>query len=269
METTLLLKAHLKKLRLPTMLRDLDKAVQEATDANLTYERFLLGLAEQEVLQREQNTLRIRLSKARFPIIKTLDTFDFAAIPDLDKQKVLQLAQGDFIKEPANVICLGNSGTGKTHLATAVGVAACRKNHRVRFYTAAGLVNDLLEAKKEMRLSRLQRELGRFDLIILDELGYIPFDENGAQLLFNFCADRYERASLLITSNLDFAKWVKVFRDETLTAALLDRLTHRCHILVMNGESFRFRQSKQRAFKINGKEEPQSGLRKAKKDQGK
>lgn len=268
METNLLLKAHLKKLRLPTMLRDVEKAVAEATSANLTYERFLLGLVEQEVLQREQNTLRIRLSQARFPLIKTLDTFDFAAIPDLDRQKVLQLAQGDFIREPANVICLGNSGTGKTHLATAIGVAACRKNQRVRFFTAAGLVNELLEAKKDSRLSKLQRDLTRFDLIILDELGYIPFDETGAQLLFNFCADRYERAALLITSNLDFAQWVKVFRDEALSAALLDRLTHRCHILVMNGESFRFRQSKQRAFKINGKEDPKSGPRKAKKDQG-
>lgn len=284
MDANLLLKSYLKKLRLPVMARELDNAMREAAKTGLPHDRFLLGLVEQEVLQREENGARLRIQRARFPLIKTLDGFDFSALPSLDKQRVLQLAQGEFLREAAAVVCVGNAGTGKTHIAVALGVALCRRGFRVRFFTAAGLVNELLEARKEGRLGRLLKGLSRFDLVILDELGYIPFDEAGAQLLFNFCAERYERASLLATTNLEFGQWVKVFGDEALTGALLDRLTHRCHILLMNGESYRFRQSQGGAGakgrkpvppkrrgkeeKREGKEVKDDGLHQAQADQG-
>ena len=243
METNLLIKAYLKKLRMPTIARDLEKAIADATCSNLTYERFLLALLEQEVLSREENAMRSRLARAKFPLLKTLDTFDFSQIPTLDKQTVLQLAQADFIHTAQNCILIGGSGTGKTHLAIAIGIAACRAGLKVRFTTAAALVNELLEARKDTRLAKLIASLMRFDLIILDELGYIPFDPTAAQLLFNFFAESYERRSILLTTNLDFGSWTTIFGDDALTGALLDRLTHHCHILVMNGESYRFRQS--------------------------
>lgn len=267
METNLLLKSYLKKLRLPTMVRDLEKALAEATKTNLPYERFLLGLVEQEVYSREENTLRARLARAKFPIIKTLDTFDFTAIPSLDKQTVLQLAEGEFVRQAQNCVCIGNSGTGKTHIATAIGVDACRAGLKVRFTTAAGLVNEMLEARKDARLAKLHASLMRFDLVILDELGYIPFDAAGAQLLFNFCAERYERRSLLVTTNLDFGAWTSVFADPSLTGAMLDRLTHHCHILVMNGESYRFRESQKEKNRKGVKNT--NAPRKAQKNQGK
>jgi DNA replication protein DnaC len=266
METNLLLKAYLKRLRLPTMRRDLEKALAEATQASLPYERFLLGLVEQEIFSREENTLRSRLARAKFPLVKTLESFEFSQIPSLDKQTVLQLAEGDFIREAKNCVCIGNSGTGKTHVATAIGVAACRAGFKVRFITAAGLVNELLEARKDSRLARFQNSLMRFDLVILDELGYIPFDTTGAQLLFNFCAERYERRSLFITTNLDFGGWTSVFGDESLTGALLDRLTHHCHILLMNGESYRFRESQKEKTRKGVKND--NATRKAQKNQG-
>jgi DNA replication protein DnaC len=267
METNLLLKAYLKKLRLPTISRDLEKAVAEATKTNLPYERFLLGLVEQEVYNREENALRARIARAKFPLIKTLDTFDFTHIPSLDRQTVLQLAQGDFVREAQNCICIGNSGTGKTHIATAVGVACCGAGLKVRFITAAGLVNDMLEARNEARLAKLLKSFMRFDLVILDELGYIPFDAAGSQMLFNFCAERYERRSMLVTTNLDFGSWTSVFGDESLTGALLDRLTHHCHILVMNGESYRFKESRNKKNRRGVRK--RDAARKTQENQGK
>lgn len=175
-------------------------------------------LLEGEVLQRDENAQKLRVSKARFPVIKTLDTFEFGVIP----------------------------GTGKTHLATSLGVCACRDGRRVRFYTAAGLINDLLEAQSQLRLSRLEAALARYDLIILDELGFVPFSKEGAEALFTFCSSRYERGSMIITTNLDFACWKEIFGDEALTGAFLDRLTHRGHIIEMNGDSYRFKESLKR-----------------------
>ena len=246
METNLLLKAYMKRLKLPAMAREMDKVVAEASAANLPYERFLLALTEHEVLAREQNTLRQRIRRAGFPVLKTLDSYDFAVLPTLPKVQVLQLAESQYVGEARNVCLIGNPGTGKTHVAIGLGVAACRHGYRVRFFTAAGLVNALVEARAEHRLSRLERQLAKTDLVVLDELGYVPFSREGADLLFGFCSDRYERASILVTTNLDFEQWPEVFGDARLTGALVDRVTHRATILPMLGESYRFRQAQAR-----------------------
>lgn len=243
MEQDLLLKSYLKRLRLPAIAEAYQKVAQEAAQTNARYEQYLLTLLEQEVLQREANQQKRRLMQARFPVLRTLDSFDFAAIPSLNKAKVLELTRGEYIDKRANVILVGDVGTGKTHVAISLGICACRQGKRVRFYTAAGLINDMVEAQAENRLSKLQAQLTKQDLVILDEVGFIPFSQSGAHLLFQFCSARHERGSLLITTNLNFADWTQVFGDERLTAALLDRLTFHSHIIEFRGESFRFRQS--------------------------
>jgi len=241
--TVLLLKANLKQLRLPTIAAEFEKLAREATSANEDYQDYLLRLAEAEVATRAANALKARIKRAHFPGLKDFDTFDFSAIPSVNKQKVLELARGEWIDQRTNCCLVGSVGTGKTHLAIALGLAACRQGRRVRFVTAAALVNQLEQAQKEYRLERLQTQLDKTDLLIVDELGYLSFSRTGAELLFQVFADRYERASLLVTSNLPFSEWQQVFQGERMTAALLDRLTHRCQILEMNGESYRFRQS--------------------------
>lgn len=248
MEIDLLLKAHLKKLRMPTIADDYKKMAEEAARTNLPYERYLLTLVEQEVLQREQNTLRLRIKQAGFPVLKTLDTFDFTVIPSLSKPEVLRLAQAQWIEEAHNVVAGGNPGTGKTHLAIALGIAACRKGFRVRFFTAAALVAALAEAQAEHRLLKLQKQLDKNQLIVVDEVGYVTLAKDGPQLLFDFFARRYERRSVLVTTNLEFSRWPEVFGgDEMMTGAMLDRLTHHCTILQLNGESYRFRESQKSA----------------------
>jgi DNA replication protein DnaC len=239
----LLLKANLKQLKLPTMLAEWEKLAREAADRDETYDAYLLRLTELEVATRGANALAARIRAAGFPVLKDFDTFDFTATPGLPKQKVLELARGEWIDQHMNCCLIGGSGTGKTHAATALGLALCRLGKRVKFVTAAGLVTHLEEAQQQHRLDRLLTQLDRLDLLIVDELGYLSFSRAGAELLFQVFADRYERRSLLITSNLPFGEWGQVFQGERMTAALLDRLTHRCHIFEMNGESFRFRES--------------------------
>ena len=242
-QQTLLLKTNLKQLRLPTISAEFEKLGREAAEKNQRYETYLLRLTELEVASRSSNALQARIKAAGFPVEKDFDTFDFTVIPSLNKQKFLELARGEWIEEHANVCLIGSVGTGKTHLATALGLAACRQGKRVRFFTAANLVTRLEEAQKQYQLDRFLAQLDKADLLICDELGYLSFSRAGAELLFQVFADRYERASLLITSNLAFSDWGQVFQGERMTAALLDRLTHRCHIFEMNGESYRFRES--------------------------
>jgi DNA replication protein DnaC len=241
--TALLLKANLKQLKLPTMLAECEKLAREAAANNQPYEDYLLRLTEQEVAARSANALAGRIRAAAFPVAKDFDTYDFSALPSLPKQKMLELARGDWIEQHYNCCLIGNAGTGKTHLATALGLAACRQGKRTRFFTAAGLVTQLEEAQQQHRLDRFLGQLDRAELLICDELGYLSFSRAGAELLFQVFADRYERRSLLLTSNLAFGDWGQVFQGERMTAALLDRLTHRCHIFEMNGESYRFRES--------------------------
>jgi DNA replication protein DnaC len=240
---SLLLRSNLKALRLPTILAEFEKLAREAAAANEGYEQYLLRLTELEVAARSANALAARIRQAAFPTPKDFDTYDFTAVPSVPKPKVLELARGDWIDQHFNCCLIGQPGTGKTHLAIALGLAACRQGRRVRFTTAAGLVNRLEEAQKQYQLDRFLGQLDKAELLICDELGYLSFSRSGAELLFQVFADRYERSSLLITSNLAFGDWGQVFQGERMTAALLDRLTHRCHIFEMNGESYRFRES--------------------------
>jgi DNA replication protein DnaC len=249
MEHQMLLEAYLKRLKLPAMLAHYQEMARQAEQGNQTYEGYLLALSEFETHQREENAYKRRVSQARFPLLKTLDRFDFSAIPTLNKAAVLHLAQGDYIEKKENLLLMGNSGTGKTHLATALGLSACQQTKNVRFFTAAGLINQLTEAQAGLRLSQVQRVLAKLDLLIIDEIGYVPFSERGAELFFQVVTDSYERQSIIMTTNLDFSKWPQVFHSEQLTGALLDRLTHHAHILTMNGESFRFKQSMSRKKK--------------------
>jgi DNA replication protein DnaC len=239
----LLLRSNLKQLRLPVIGAEFAKLAREAADANEDYEHYLLRLSELEIAARASNAVQARIRAAGFPVAKDFDTFDFSAVPSLSKPKVLELARGDWIEQRTNTCFIGSPGTGKTHLAIALGLAACRQGQRVRFATAATLVTRLEEAQKQYQLDRVLAQLDRTDLLICDELGYLSFSRAGAELLFQVFADRYERRSLLVTSNLAFSEWGQVFQGERMTAALLDRLTHRCQIFEMNSESFRFRES--------------------------
>jgi DNA replication protein DnaC len=241
----LLLAHHLKALKLPTFLREYDKLARQCAAEGFDHIRFLLRLAELELIERERRMVERRIKEARFPAVKSLDSFDFAAIPSLNKTMVLELARSEYVTRRENIIAVGNSGTGKTHIG--LGLAACQKGLSVGFYTAAALVHELLEARDEKRLLRLQRQLAGYKLLIIDELGYVPLSQTGAELLFEVFSQRYERGSTVVTSNLPFDEWTSVFGSERLTGALLDRLTHHVHILQMNGDSYRLSQSKRRS----------------------
>jgi DNA replication protein DnaC len=225
------------------MLAEWEKLAREAAEHNEDYAAYLLRLTELELASRAANAVAARIRAAGFPVLKDFDTFDFTATPSLAKHKVLELTRGEWVEQRWNCCLIGGSGTGKTHVASALGLALCRLGKRVRFFSAAGLVTQLDEAQQQHRLDRLLAQLDRLDLLIVDELGYLSFSRAAAELLFQVFAERYERRSLLITSNLPFGEWGQVFQGERMTAALLDRLTHRCHIFEMNGESYRFRES--------------------------
>ena len=222
---TLLLEAHLKALRLPTFLREYDKVARHCAQEGLDCPRYLFRLCELELLDREQRATERRIKAAKLPVLKSLETFEFRAIPSVNKRLVLELTRSEYLDRRENVLALGNSGTGKTHLALALGLAACQKGYRVRFTTAAALVNELLEARDDKRLLRVQKQLAKQDLLIVDELGYVPLSKTGAELLFEIFSQRYEQASTLVTSNLPFNEWTEIFGSERLTGALLDRLT--------------------------------------------
>ncbi|MEQ5872932.1 IS21-like element helper ATPase IstB [Sagittula sp. NFXS13] len=242
----LLLAHHLKTLRLPTFLREHDKQARICAVEGVDHVRYLARLTELELIDRERRMVERRIKSAKFPAVKSLDSFDFKAIPALNKMMVLELARCEWIERQENVIALGPSGTGKTHVALGLGLAACQKGLPVAFVTAAALVNELMEARDEKRLLRLQRQLAKVKLLIIDELGFVPLSKTGAELLFELISQRYERGSTLITSNLPFEEWTETFGTERLTGALLDRLTHHVNILEMNGESYRLNQSRSR-----------------------
>jgi DNA replication protein DnaC len=242
----LLLAHHLTALKLPSFLREYDKLARQCAAEGVDDPRYLLRLAELELIERERRSVERRITEARFPAAKSRDSFDFLALPSLNKALVLELARCEYVTRRENIIALGNSGTGKTHLALGLGLAACQKGLSVGFITAAALVHELIEARDEKRLRRLQHQLAGYKLLIIDELGYVPLSQTGAELLFEVFSQRYERGSTLVTSNLPFDEWTSLFASERLTGALLDRLTHHVHILEMNGESYRLQQSKQR-----------------------
>ena len=242
----LLLEHHLKTLRLPTILREYDKVARQCAAEQVDFTRYLLRLTELELVDRDRRAIERRIRQAKFPVVKSLDSFDFLSIPSANKTLVLDLARGEFIARKENVLLLGNSGTGKTHLALALGLAACQRGHRVRFTTASALVSELIEARDEKHLLRFQKLLAGYELLIVDELGFVPLSKTGAELLFETFSQRYERASTLITSNLPFEEWTEIFGSQRLTGALLDRITHHVHILEMNGDSYRLKHSRRK-----------------------
>jgi DNA replication protein DnaC len=250
---TLLLDANPKQLKLPTMLAEYDKLAREAAEHDESYHAYLLKLTELEVATRTANAIAARIHAAAFPVLKELDTFDFSATPSVPKQTVLARARGEWVEQRRNCCLIGGSGVGETHLATAIGLSLCRLGKRVRFVTAAGPVTELEEAHHQHRLDRMLATLDRLDLLIVGELGYRSFSRGGAGLLFQVFADRYERRSLLVSSNLPFGEWGTVFQGERMTAALLDRLTHQCDVLELTGESYRFRESMQARQATAGK----------------
>ena len=243
---TVLLEHHLKALKLPTILREYAPVAAVCAQERTDYPTYLERLAERELIDRERRAAERRIKAARFPVTKTLDTFDFAAQPSINEPLVRQLMAGEYLDRRENVLLVGNSGTGKTHLATALAFAACAQGRRVRFWTVTGLVTHLLEAREERQLERALKHLQRHELVVLDELGYVPFSKAGAELLFEVVSRAYERTSLIVTTNLPFESWPEVCGSERLTGAILDRLTHRVHILEANGESYRLRDSKRR-----------------------
>lgn len=244
MDTPVLLDSCLRELRLPTFLNNYRQVSEDAARTQLGYDQFLLALAEQELAGRESKRQQQRIKAAHFPVLKELADFDFTCLTSPTQAQVLALSAGHYLQPAEPIILVGNPGLGKSHIAIALALAACRQGKKVRFYNVAALVNDLLAAQTEQRLQRFIANALNQQLIVLDELGFIPFSPIAAQLLFQFCSALYERVPLLITTNLRFADWVQVFGDERLTAALLDRLTHRAHILEFVGESFRLRQTR-------------------------
>ena len=240
----ILLRHHLRKLKLPTVLREHEKLARQCASENVDHVRYLARLVELELLDREVRMIERRIKAAKFPAPKSLDAFDFDAIPTLNKRLVLDLARCEFVERRENVVALGPSGVGKTHVAIGLGLAACRRGVKTRFATAAAIVHELIEARDEKRLLRLQRQLAGYELLIIDELGFVPLSKTGAELLFELIGQRYERGSTIVTSNLPFDEWTATFGEERLTGALLDRLTHHVHILEMNGRSYRLAQSR-------------------------
>lgn len=231
-----------KLLRLPGLRQQFRSLVREATERNLNSTQFLKLCLEQEIHDRQLKKQQILLRQAKFPAKKTLADFDFTKIPQLPKNKILKLADSDYVKRKENIICIGRAGTGKTHISIALGLEALQKGFKVRFISVMQLLQEIQLAEAEFRLPRYLRSWNRVDLVILDELGYLPLGEQG-KLLFHFISQRYETGSLIITSNLEFSRWVEVLPDPALTSALLDRLTHHSNVILFDGESFRFRES--------------------------
>lgn len=244
--STVLLKHHLKALKLPTVLAECEKVAARCAAENIDQLGFLQRLCELELLERERRAAERRLQAARFPNLKALDDFDFAAQPSLNRKLFVELLRGEYLERRESVILLGNPGTGKTHLATALAAAACAQGKKVRFWRVTELVTTLLEAREERTLLRLKGQLAKLDLLVLDEFGYVPASKTGAELLFDVISTAYERTSVVVTTNLPFQQWTEVLGSERLTGAVLDRLTHRCHLLEATGPSYRLRDAQRR-----------------------
>ena len=242
----ILLSHYLKTLKLPTFQREYQKLARLCATEGVDHIGYLTRLSEREMIERDRRKVERQIKAARFPIVKSLDSFDFAAIPKLNKMQVLELARCEWIERRENVIALGPSGTGKTHVALGLGLAACQKGMSVGFTTAAALVSEMMEARDERRLLRFQKQMAAYQLHIIDELGFVPLSKTGAELLFELISQRYERGATLITSNLPFDEWTETLGSERLTGALLDRITHHVNILEMNGDSYRLAQSRAR-----------------------
>ena len=238
-----LLIENLKALKLSAMITNLDSHLRQARQDKLDYDEFLLNVTEIEVQVRLENGRKRRLREAKFPLLKPLESFNFEEAQDLDVRLIKELSACEYVKQSRNIIFIGKSGTGKTHLATALGMEACRQGVRTRFVTGCGLANELIEAKDEKILGRVINRYAGYGLLIIDELGYVPFSKQGAELLFQVLAERHERKSVIITSNMGFGDWTQIFGDPNLTGALLDRVTHKAHIINCTWESYRLKET--------------------------
>ena len=247
-----LLFENLKSLRLSTMTRNLQSHLRQAKQDKLGYDEFLLNLTEAEVQVRKENGRKRRLVEAKFPLLKPLETFNFEAATDLDARLIKELSSCEYVQKPRNVIFMGKSGTGKTHLATALGMEACKQGVRTRFVTGCGLANELIEARDEKLLGRFVKRYAGYGLLIVDELGYVPFSKEGAQLIFQVLAERHERKPVIITTNMGFGNWTQIFGDPSMTAALLDRITHKAHVVNCTWESYRLKETLKKANKRKG-----------------
>ncbi len=243
-KSTVLLKHHLKQLKMSTMERECEEIAFRCAKENVDHLGFLLQLSERELLEREARAAERRLKYAKFPNLKTLESFDFKAQPSINKMLVNELMRGGYVVNRESIILIGHPGTGKTHLATAFGIKACQMGKKVRFYRVTDLITQMMEAREERTLARMKKLLTSLDVMILDELGYVPASKEGSELFFEVIAQAYERTSVIVTTNLPFDQWHEVLLSKRLTGAALDRLTHRCHILRADGESYRIRNAR-------------------------
>ncbi len=250
-----LLRHHLTALRLPTAKAECEQIARQCASENVDYLGFLLRLCERELADRQQRACNRRLKAAGFPQLKSLDTFDFTAQPSLKRALILELARCEYIERRESVILLGGTGTGKTHVAIGLAAAACQRGKKVRFFRVSELLTTLLEAREERVLGRLRGQLARQDVLVLDEFGYVPASQTGAELLFDIISTAYEKSSVIVTTNLPFERWTEVLGNERLVAATLDRLTHRCHLLEATGESYRLKEARRR----QGASRPEGG----------
>ena len=245
----------LRSMYLTSMASQWERLAETARSKRQPHAEYLADLARLEVTGRLERRIQRRIRDAHFPMLKTLDAFDFGAQPGLDRDEMLELFECEFVEQAANVVLVGGVGTGKTHIAIALGLACCQNDYRVRFTTAAELTNMLVEAKGQERLSRKIEQLARYDVVAIDELGYVPFDKQGADLLFGFITRVYERRSLIVTTNLPFAKWSEVFLDATAAAAVIDRIVHHATVLKTEGDSYRLRDATRKHRRRRTKEE--------------
>ena len=237
---------HAKALHLPTIAGQCLRLAEEAERGHQGYLGYLEALLGAEVEEREHNGIAQRIKDAHLPKVKTLEEFDFSQAPAISATKIAELAEGGYIDRAEPVVFIGECGTGKTHLLTGLAVAACRQRRRVRFTTAAALVNELVEAKAQLALRRVLSRWGSCDLVAIDEVGYVPLAEAGAELLFQVISERAEKAAVILTTNLPFSEWTGVIPNARLCKALLDRITDRAHIIETGTESYRFRRTLER-----------------------
>jgi DNA replication protein DnaC len=234
---------HCKILRLPTIGSQFARLAGEAIKNKETHTEYLEALLAAELEERERRTIERRIHEAHLPKVKTLEDFEFSQAPNISVGQIRELAEGGYIDRAEPVVLMGDCGTGKTHLATALCVAACRQKRRVRFTTATALVNEFVEARQDNRVGRLLSRWFRYELVAIDEVGYVPLADVGAEFLYQVVSERAERAALILTTNLGFSEWTQVFANARLCKAMIDRVTDRAHIIETGKESYRFRRT--------------------------